>query len=160
LGVDDSKQLSSGERAALAKRIREAGWSFAFGEATPKEIDCWNVLEATRLAARRALEKLHPKPDFLLTDALALPGTGIPFLPVLRADTWSYSVACASILAKVERDQRMVQVGREYPQYGFEVHKGYGVPEHRAALARFGPCPEHRLSFQPVLPRLQGKRVA
>jgi ribonuclease HII len=118
-----------------------------------KVIDRINILEASRLAMRQALARLTPPPDCAVVDAVALPGLGFPCLPVVRGDVISYAVACASIIAKVERDRLMVELGRRYPHYGFATHKGYGVPEHLQALAARGPCPEHRLTFQPVLPR-------
>ncbi len=157
LGMDDSKRLKPAEREVLAARIQESGWNVAVGEASAEEIDRLDVLQATRLAAVRAVRNLSVRTDLLLTDALPLPEAGVPVLPLLRGDSWSYAVASASVLAKVERDRRMVELGRRYPQYGFDQHKGYGVPEHRAALSQFGPCPEHRLTFDPVLPRREGR---
>jgi ribonuclease HII len=88
-----------------------------------------------------------------VVDAVRLSGFGFPCLPVIRGDCFSYAIACASIVAKVERDRMMVELGREYPQYGFADHKGYGVPEHLEALSAYGPSPVHRLTYKPVLPR-------
>jgi ribonuclease HII len=100
-----------------------------------------------------ALSRLRPAPDCAVVDAVRLSGFAFPCLPVIRGDCFSYAVACASIVAKVERDRMMVDLHRDYPQYGFAAHKGYSVPEHLDALVTYGPSPAHRLSFRPVLPR-------
>jgi len=125
-------------------------------EVPPDVIDRINILEATRLAMRRALARLRPDPDCVLIDAVPLPGLGFPCLPLIRGDAVSYAIACASILAKVARDRRMVEMHDSWPQYGFAAHKGYSVPEHLQALATYGPCPIHRLTYRPVLPRMSG----
>lgn len=153
-GVDDSKCLDAAEREALAAAIRDSCLGWAVAAVGPADVDRLNVLEATRLAMRRALAELVPRPGFVVVDAVALPGLGCPQLPVVRGDAVCYAVACASIVAKVHRDGLMVALDREYPSYGFARHKGYGVPEHLKALETFGPAPVHRLTFQPVLPRL------
>ncbi len=152
-GVDDSKQLRAGDRERLAVLIQANALATAVVPISPATIDRINVLEATRRAMKKALKSLHPGPDCAVTDAVALPGMGYPCLPVVRADAMSFSVACASILAKVARDRMMVELHQRYPQYGFAEHKGYGAPEHRRALERYGPCPVHRLTFRSVLPR-------
>lgn len=152
-GVDDSKMLQAADREQLSLRIRETAVSWSVGTATPAEIDRVNILEATRLAMRRALEGLNPQPDCALVDAVRLPDPGYPCLSLVRGDIVSYSVACASILAKVERDRCMTELDSVYPHYGFVRHKGYAAAEHRRALASFGPSPEHRLTFRSVLPR-------
>jgi ribonuclease HII len=152
-GVDDSKCLPPPDRERLARAIRERCLGLAVASASAGVIDRINILEASRLAMRRALAGLSPPPDCAVIDAVPVPGLGFPCLPVVRGDIISYAVACASIIAKVERDRLMVELDRRYPCYGFAAHKGYGVPEHLQALATFGPCPEHRLSFQPTLPR-------
>jgi ribonuclease HII len=105
---------------------------------------------------RQALSQLRPSPDCALVDAVPLSGFGFPCLPLVRGDAVSYAVACASILAKVERDRMMVQLHDQYPVYGFAAHKGYGVAEHLHALETYGPCPVHRLTYKPVLPRTEG----
>lgn len=153
-GVDDSKCLAPADRERLAAAIREHCLAVAVASVSAESIDRLNILEASRLAMRQALAGLAPQPDCAVVDAVALPGLGFPCLPVVRGDVISYAVACASIIAKVERDRLMVELGRRYPHYGFAAHKGYGVPDHLQALAARGPCPEHRLTFQPVLPRL------
>lgn len=152
-GVDDSKRLDPRrrERVAAAIRDRAIAWSVVAIEA--EAIDASNILAATRLASVRAISGLARRPDLVVTDALPLPGLDLPVLPVVKGDAWCYAVACASILAKVERDRLLGELDRVYPHYGFARHKGYGAPEHLAALARFGPSPVHRLTFAPVVPR-------
>jgi ribonuclease HII len=152
-GVDDSKKLPPAERERLAARIRETACAWAVVEVDAEAIDRTDILRATRRAMLEAVERLAPAPDVVVTDAVPLPGLARPCLPVVKGDGWSYAVACASILAKVERDRRMAELDRAYPHYGFARHKGYGAPEHREALARFGPCPVHRLTFGSVVPR-------
>jgi ribonuclease HII len=152
-GVDDSKCLTAPERERAAGAIRSAAIATAVAEIPPDVIDRVNILEATRLAMREALSRLKPSPDCAVVDAVRLSGFGFPCVPVIRGDCFSYAVACASIVAKVERDRKMVELDRSYPQYGFASHKGYSVPEHLEALAVYGPSPIHRLTFQRVLPR-------
>ncbi len=152
-GVDDSKCLTAAERERAAEAIRASAVATAVAEIPPEVIDRVNILEATRLAMREALSKLRPVPDCAVIDAVRLSGVGFPCMPVVRGDCFSYAVACASIVAKVERDRRMVELGQAYPQYGFAAHKGYGVPEHMDALTAYGPSPVHRLTFQRVLPK-------
>jgi ribonuclease HII len=134
--------------------IRRRCLCLAVASVSAQVIDRINILEASREAMQRALAALAPPPDCAVVDAVALRGLGFPCLPVVRGDAISYAVACASIIAKVERDRLMVELDRRYPQYGFAAHKGYCVPEHVHALAVYGPCPEHRLTFEPVVPRL------
>lgn len=152
-GVDDSKCLDAACRERLAASIRASALAWAVVPIPPDVIDRINILEATRQAMRQSLARLSPTPDIAVIDAVALSGLGFPFLPLVRGDSVSYAVACASILAKVERDRMMVELDRQYPQYGFASHKGYCVPEHLRALETYGPCPEHRLTYAPVLPR-------
>jgi len=152
-GIDDSKLLGPEERERAAENIRRAALAWAVVEIAADVIDRVNILEASKLAMHQALRRLDPAPDCAVIDAVSLAGLPFPALPVVRGDSVSYSVACASILAKVERDRLMVDLDRVYPAYGFAAHKGYGVPEHRAALATHGPCPIHRLTFHPVVPR-------
>jgi ribonuclease HII len=152
-GVDDSKKLPAEERERIAAELKVSARAWAVAAVAPATIDAADILAATRIAARAALRDLRPAPDAVITDALPFPALEVPCLPVVKGDAWCYAVACASILAKVERDGLLVALDREYPQYGFARHKGYGVPEHLAALARFGPSPVHRLTFAPVVPR-------
>ena len=154
-GVDDSKRLSPERRRRLAEAIRDSAVAWAVVPAAAALIDRINVLEATRGAMTQAVARLAPAPDCVLVDAVALPASQAPALPLVRADGLAYAVACASILAKVERDEWMEGLDRRYPQYGFAGHKGYGAPRHLEALAAYGPTPEHRLTFRSVLPRLE-----
>ncbi len=154
-GVDDSKVLTPEERERLAGEIRRTARAYSICSISADVIDRVNILEATRLAMRGALSGLAPEPDCALIDALFLSGLSYPCLAVVRGDSLSYSVACASILAKVERDRDMVRLAEQHPGYGFAAHKGYGVPEHVAALSRLGPSPVHRLTFRKVKPDLE-----
>ena len=152
-GVDDSKRLSETQREELAEAIRcnSEGWGVAAVSAA--DIDRGNILQATRQAMRQCLQSLSPAPDCALVDAVALGPMAFPSLPIYRGETLSYLIACASILAKVERDHMMRHYDRAYPQYGFSSNKGYGAEEHRTALSSFGPTPIHRLTFKSVVPR-------
>lgn len=151
-GVDDSKLLTPARREALATRLRGAGW-WSVVAVEPETIDRVNILEATRIAMRRALERLPVKPAAVLTDAVSLRDLGMPVVPLIRGDRVSYSIAAASVLAKVERDREMVDLDRRHPAYGLARNKGYGSEDHRRALAEVGPSPVHRLTFRSVLPR-------
>lgn len=153
-GVDDSKCLTAPERERLAAAIRATAVAHAVVAVAADVIDRINILEATRRAMCQAVSRLKPEPDCLVVDAVSLSGFRVPCLPLIRGDSVSYGIACASILAKVERDRMMTELDREYPAYGFALHKGYGVPEHLQALEAYGPCPVHRLTYKPVLPRL------
>ncbi len=156
-GVDDSKRLPAERRRRLAGAIRETAVAWAVVPVAAAIIDRINVLQATRRAMAEAVAGLTPGPDCVLVDAVSLPDIGAPALPLVRADGLAYAVACASILAKVARDELMVGLDRSYPQYGFAGHKGYGAPEHLEALAAYGPTPEHRLTFRSVLPRREAR---
>ena len=155
LGVDDSKKLTPEERTRLDGRIRTSARAWAVVAISPQTIDASDILRATRAAMLAALRALALRPDAVVTDAVPLPECGAPCLATVKGDALCYAVACASIVAKVARDHRLVALDRAYPHYGFSRHKGYGVPEHLAALARHGPCPEHRLTYAPVLPRTE-----
>jgi ribonuclease HII len=152
-GVDDSKKLDARARERLAVEIRRGARAWATAAIPASEIDTTDVLAATRHAAREALARLGRHPGAVVTDALPLAGLEVPCLPVVKGDAWCYAVACASILAKVERDRLLAALDSDYPHYGFARHKGYAAPEHLAALARFGPSPVHRLTFARVVPR-------
>lgn len=156
-GVDDSKCLTPPERERAAAAIRSHAVAFAVAAVPPDVIDRVNILEATRLAMGEALSRLRPAPDCAVVDAVRLSGFRFPCIPLVRGDCFSYAVACASILAKVERDRTMVELDRTYPQYGFAAHKGYGVAEHLEALSAYGPSPIHRLTYKPVLPREESR---
>jgi ribonuclease HII len=152
-GVDDSKELSPDQRERLADAIRQAHPIHAHAAVAADTIDRINILEATRLAMAQALAALRPAPRIALIDAVPLRGVGLRTLSVVRGDSLCYAIACASILAKVERDRLMVTHDGAYPVYGFAAHKGYGSADHRQALATYGPCALHRLTFRSVLPR-------
>ena len=155
--MDDSKCLTAPERERLAAAIRATAVAYVVVAVAADVIDRINILEATRRAMCQAVSGLKPEPDCVVVDAVALSGFQVPCLPLIRGDSVSYGVACASILAKVERDRMMTELDREYPAYGFGVHKGYGVPEHLQALEAYGPCPVHRLTYKPVLPRVEAR---
>jgi ribonuclease HII len=151
----DSKLLSPERRDELARIVREESLAWAVGVATSEEVDRFNVLRATHLAAARALDALDPPPDFLLTDALKLSWRNLPCSAVIDGDARSYTIAAASILAKTHRDALMEALSSTHPGYDFAANKGYGAPLHLAALATLGPCPAHRRTFKPVAqPRL------
>lgn len=152
-GVDDSKQLDAPTREAVAAEIRRTALAYGIGVVSATEIDQTNILRASRAAMIDALLLLRPAPDCAVIDAVPIPSLSFPCLPVVRGDAISYAVAAASVVAKVERDRIMTDYDRAYPQYGFSVHKGYAVPEHRRAIATYGPSPIHRLTFGTVVPR-------
>lgn len=149
-GVDDSKQLSEEARDRLYAAILQRAVGLGIGSADVGEIDRLNILQATRLAMRRAIEQLVPLPDYLLVDAVTLPGVRISMRPIIKGDSLSLSIAAASIIAKVTRDRLMVKYDALFPEYDFLSHKGYGTPGHLQRLARHGPCPIHRRTFMPV----------
>lgn len=155
-GLDDSKKLSAELRVALAAEIREKASAFQIIAIPATDVDDLNVYEASRQAMLRALGELSPPPDFVLTDAMPLERNGdrakfpIPFRSIIHGDAQSVSIAAASILAKVARDAHLDELALRYPQYHLARNKGYGTPDHLDALRRFGPCPEHRKTFQPV----------
>jgi len=154
-GLNDSKKLSAQARTSFARQIRQTALAYQVIAVPAKEVDDLNVYEATRQAMIRALLALHPLPEFALADAMPLqngrrPGFSIPYWPLIHGDARSVSIAAASILAKVARDEHLDQLDRQYPQYGLARNKGYGTRDHLDALARYGPCPEHRRTYQPV----------
>ena len=151
-GLRDSKLLSAARRAELAVTIRQRASAVTVERIDAAEVDRLNVLEATLLAMSRAIARLSPPPDYLLVDALRLPGVTIPQRRLIHGDRICASIAAASIVAKVERDRLMVEFEGTYPYYGFGDHKGYGTRAHLAALETRGPCPIHRRSFRRVLP--------
>jgi ribonuclease HII len=151
-GLRDSKLLSPARREALAVEIRRHASVVSVERIEAAEVDRLNVLEATLLAMSRAIERMSPPPDYLLVDALRLPGVTIPQRRLIHGDRVCASIAAASIVAKVERDRMMVEFDGTYPYYGFGDHKGYGTRVHLAALETRGPCPIHRRSFRRVLP--------
>lgn len=146
-GVNDSKKLSEKKREELFPVICEKALAYGIGWADEREIDEINILQATYRAMKRAVEALPLTADYALIDGNRMPPLAIPGTTIVKGDALSMSIAAASILAKVSRDRVMVQFSREYPQYGFEQHKGYGTAAHVQALREYGPCPLHRQSF-------------
>jgi ribonuclease HII len=155
-GLDDSKKLSAARRDALAPLIRAKALAWGVGFASPEEICRLNILQATGLAMRRAVAAMRIAPAFALVDGNHAFDLGCPVRPIVRGDGLSASIAAASILAKTARDAVMLEMDLKHPGYGFAAHKGYGVPEHAAALRRLGPCPIHRLTWAPVRAVLAG----
>ncbi len=148
--VRDSKQLSPATRQRCSREVRELALAVGIGEASAGEVDDLGLLPATRAAMHRAVEALDPAPSHLLIDHIRLPEIELPQEAITRGDQSVLTIAAASVLAKVWRDQRMAELGKRYAGYGFERHKGYGTAQHRQALIRLGPCPEHRRSYAPV----------
>jgi ribonuclease HII len=149
VGLDDSKKLSPDRRQELAPRIREYALAWAVAEIEASRIDAWNIYQASRQAMMAAVSQLFPLPDYLLLDAIEI-DLPIEQKALIHGDARSVSIAAASILAKVERDQRMQEYDQLYPQYGLAQNKGYGTPDHLEALQRHGPSPLHRFSYSPV----------
>jgi ribonuclease HII len=146
-GVDDSKRLTARQREELSARVREKAMAFSVGIADPREIDRLNILRATHLAMARAVQGLGVGPDVILVDALTVPGVATPQRPIVKGDALSVSIAAASIVAKVMRDEMMRECDRRYPGYGLAHNMGYASDDHRQALRRLGPSEIHRRSF-------------
>ena len=146
-GLNDSKKLSEKKREALFDLIQQFSTAWGVGWASPGEIDEYNILNATFLAMKRAVKQLSITPSVVLVDGNQDPGLGLHTTCIVGGDGKSASIAAASILAKVSRDRLMCQLAQKYPQYGFEVHKGYPTKAHREAVLRWGPCEIHRRSF-------------
>jgi ribonuclease HII len=150
-GLTDSKQLSPGRRSHFYSILTGlSGVDWAVGTASVEEIDAVNILQATYLAMRRAVEGLSAVPDHLLVDGRPVPNLPVASTAIVRGDGQSFSIAAASVVAKVTRDALMQDLDAAYPAYGFSRNKGYGTREHREALRDLGPCPCHRRSFAPV----------
>jgi ribonuclease HII len=147
-GVRDSKQMTPAEREYWGAVIRSTAISFGIGFASNQEIDEWGIVPATRLAIRRAIGSLAMPPQHVLVDYLDIPELTIPQTSLVKGDMRSLSVAAASVLAKVARDEEMCRLQSQYPEYGFARHKGYGTRVHRDALLALGPSPVHRTSFR------------
>jgi ribonuclease HII len=159
-GLNDSKKLTPEKREKLFVEINRDALAVGVGRASAREIDELNIYKATQTAMERAVKALDPAPDFLLTDAMPLPAlSNLRQKPLIHGDSLSASIAAASIIAKVTRDREMEGLDRQYPGYGFLAHKGYGTEEHLKALREKGPCPEHRVSFGPVLQTLLAQSV-
>ena len=147
LYLNDSKQLSAAKRDELFDIIKEKALSYGIGIVSHDRIDEINILQATYEAMRSAINQLDPKPDILLNDAVTIPLVDITQVPIIKGDAKSVSIAAASIIAKVTRDRLMEEYAKEYPQYGFEKHKGNGSKEHIEAIKKYGPCEIHRKTF-------------
>ena len=146
-GLTDSKKLTDKKRRELFPIIKEQALAYGIGLASEAEIDEINILQATFLAMQRALDQLEIKPDLALIDGNREKDFGLSVKTVVKGDSLSMNIAAASILAKVTRDDLMVELAETYPQYGFEIHKGYGTKAHYAALTEHGPSPIHRMTF-------------
>lgn len=150
-GLDDSKKLTADTREEIAEELKHTAIAYAIGQVEADEIDRINILEATKKAMLLAIASLSVNPDFLLIDALHLKQTSLPQRAIIKGDSVSASIAAASILAKTYRDALMAEYALEYPQYGFDGHKGYGAASHFEALREHGPCILHRKSFRGVI---------
>lgn len=149
--INDSKQLTEKKREALFPIIKEKALAYGIAFASALEIDKYNIYEATKMAMRRAIEQIQIPYDLILTDAMPLKGFTKPVVPIIKGDAKAENIAAASILAKVTRDHFMMELDKQYPEYGFKKHKGYGTKEHLAALEKYGPIEGvHRKSFTPV----------
>ena len=145
--LNDSKKLTEKKREKLFDVIKEKAIAYAIAQATPEEIDEINILNASMLAMRRAVDALEIKADFALIDGNCSRGFTIPTQTVVKGDSLSYSIAAASILAKVTRDRQCAELDREYPEYGIAKHKGYPTKDHMEAVRKYGPAPIYRKSF-------------
>ena len=146
-GVNDSKKLSEKKREALFEVIKANAVSYSIAYSSVEEIESMNILNATMLAMKRAVEGLDVKADYAMIDGNRLPDLAIDSEFIIKGDAKSVSIACASILAKVSRDRLLYKYAEEYPEYGFDKHKGYGTKAHTQAINEYGPCPYHRMSF-------------
>lgn len=146
-GLNDSKKLTDKKRRELFPIIQEKALAYGIGFASQEEIDEINILQATFLAMERALGALAIRPGLVLIDGNQEKDFGLPVRTVVKGDSLSANIAAASVLAKVSRDDVMLEFARQYPEYGFDIHKGYGTKAHYAALTQYGPCPIHRRSF-------------
>jgi ribonuclease HII len=150
-GLDDSKKLSAAKRQRIYQILTgDPAVVWAVATASCEEIDRLNILRASQLAMRRAVEALQPRPEHCLIDGLPVRGFPFPHDAIVKGDGLSLSIAAASIIAKVTRDRLMGEIDREFPQFGFAKHQGYGTKAHLEALRIHGPCCHHRRSFQPV----------
>ena len=148
-GINDSKKISEKKRITLYDEII-INHRYGIGCATPDEIDQFNILEATFLSMRRALENLNIKPDYILVDGNLSPNFNIPHESIIKGDSISLSIAAASIIAKVERDKFMLNIDKKYPEYQWKKNKGYGTKDHQNALNAYGVTKHHRKSFSPI----------
>jgi ribonuclease HII len=149
-GLNDSKKLTEKTRIRLDKEIREKALAYKIVYIWPKEIDKINIFEASRKAMIEAVRGLEIEPTFILSDAMQLTRLGIDFKDIIKGDTKSATIAAASIIAKVDRDNYMIELSEKYPEYGFESHKGYPTKKHLDALEKYGVLDIHRRTFKPV----------
>lgn len=147
LYLNDSKKLSEKKRELLFAEIKDKALFCEVGIISPGRIDEINILQATYEAMKTAIFKMDPLPDLLLNDAVTIPGVELTQIPIIKGDAKSISIAAASIMAKVTRDQMMLEYDKQYPEYGFAKHKGYGTKAHIEAIKEHGPCPIHRRTF-------------
>ena len=157
--LDDSKKLTPELREEIAAELKESCIAYAIGQIEADEIDRVNILEATKLAMLQAIAALEPAADYLLIDALRLKACPLPQRDIIKGDSISASIAAASVLAKTYRDELMRTWHVQYPQYGFDSHKGYGASVHWKALYEHGPCEIHRKTFNGVLNTLPPKQA-
>ena len=149
--INDSKQLSEKKREELFEVIKKDAIAYGVGIVSAEEIDTLNIYEATKKAMKEAINNLKVKFDLILTDAMPLKGFDVEVVPIIKGDAKAMPIAAASIIAKVTRDHMMEELGKKYPEYGFEVHKGYGTAKHMEALKKYGPIKGiHRYSYKPV----------
>jgi ribonuclease HII len=154
-GLADSKKLSEARRDALAPLIRARAAAWAVAQASVEEIDALNILQASLLAMKRAIQALDIRPQEVWVDGLHCPDTGLPSRAIVKGDSTVAAISAASILAKTARDAEMAALHIQYPQYGFDAHKGYPTAAHLATLREHGPSAVHRRSFRPVRELLQ-----
>jgi ribonuclease HII len=150
-GLADSKLLTHAAREACYAEIVERAVAWSVVVVSCDEIDAVGLHRCNVLALRRALWRLAPHPDYVLTDGFPVAGLGVPGLAMWKGDSVAACIAAASVVAKVTRDRIMIAMDEEFPEYGFAAHKGYATPEHKAALRRHGRCPQHRVSFNTAL---------
>ncbi|UXR77531.1 MULTISPECIES: ribonuclease HII [unclassified Staphylococcus] len=155
IGINDSKQLNATKREALNQSLKDNICAWGMGIATVEEIDALNIYEATKLAMYRAINDLSVQPTHFLIDAMTLENLDAPQQNIIKGDANSVSIAAASIIAKVYRDEMMVEYAKTYPGYDFEHNAGYGTAKHLDGLATQGVCPIHRLSFEPIKSKYQ-----
>jgi ribonuclease HII len=157
-GLRDSKQMTARQRAEVAEAIRACALAWSVAQASVEEIDEINILQATLLAMRRAVDGLQPAADYALIDGNQLPRLAVPARAVIGGDATEPAISAASILAKTHRDALMIAFDATHPGYGFAEHVGYGTPQHLKQLRALGPCPLHRRSFAPVRDLLEARR--
>lgn len=155
-GLNDSKKLSAKKREYLSHKIKEQAIAYSISSATSNEINILNILQATKLAMKRALDKLTVTPDYVLIDGRDRLNITLLHRTVIGGDGLSANIAAASILAKVARDELMGEMHQIYPEYRFDLHKGYGTRLHLEAIEKYGPCPLHRTNFSPIKEMLSG----